>query len=344
MRPGARWLALALAALAGVVVAALLVGPRLGGTSGSPSALPSASASTAPDGSPTPLPSLSGSPAPSPNPAVAALVFRLERRGIAGPEDLVTVLEDGRIITKSAGNPAVERRLTAAGVQLLRDELDATGLTFLASADYLPVYNPGVEPFGYDGAVGALEVRLPGGGTAMITWLLFNDTEPGSFQPQPEAEALEAMLARLTTLGEWLPASAWADANAKPYAPRQYRILISSSPCRSGCRLPVVESSTVSWPLIEGIDAFGAAVQIVAHAQEPGDGTLLTRCRVVSAGEGAPVIEALESAGATFEGSSPVFPGGSFDLGYRATSRWVYIGIEPILPHADASCGVEITF
>jgi hypothetical protein len=39
-----------------------------------------------------------------------------------------------------------------------------------------------------------------------------------------------------------------------------------------------------------------------------------------------------------------MFPGGSFDLGYRATSSLVTIGIEPILPHADASCGVEITF
>jgi hypothetical protein len=267
-------------------------------------------------------------------------VFRLERRWFWGPEHLVTVLEDGRIITT---NPAVERRLTAAGVQLLRDELDATGLTFLASADYLPVYNPGVEPFGYDGDGAALEVGLPGGGTAMITWLLFPDTED-RFQPQPEAEALEPLVARLTTLGDWLPASAWADANARPYAPRQYRILITSDPWGGSLNDLPVESTTVSWPLIEGIDAVGAAVQIVAQEPPQGDGTSPFRCRVVSAGEGAPVIEALESAGATFDGYSPRFPGGSFTLGYRATSRVVTIGIEPILPHADASCGVEITF
>jgi hypothetical protein len=289
----------------------------------------------------------SASPSPSTGPP-AALVFRLEvGTELAGRVHLVTVLEDGRIITTSGRNPSVERRLTAAGVQLLRDELDATGLTFLASADYLPVSNPGVEPpvYGYD--VPALEVGLPGGETAMITWALPPDTMRDSFQPQPEAEALAAMLARLISLDAWLPANAWADANARPYAPWQYRILISSSPCPpgSGCLLPVVESSTVSWPLIEGIDAFGAAVQSVAQEPPHGDGTAPFRCRVVSAREGAPVIVALESAGATFEGSSPVFYGGSFDLGYRATSRWVSIGIEPLLPYADASCGgVEITF
>ncbi len=288
----------------------------------------------------SPSPSASASPSSPSTEPPAALVFRLERRWFWGPEHLVTLLEDGRIITT---NPAVERRLTAAGVQLLRDELDATGLTFLASADYLPVLNPGVEPFGYDGDGAALEVGLPGGGTAMITWLLFPDTED-RFQPQPEAEALEPLLARLTTLEDWLPANAWADANARPYAPRQYRILITSDPWGGSLNDLPVESSTVSWPLIEEIDAVGAAVQIVAQEPPHGDGTSPFRCRVVSAGEGAPVIEALESAGATFDGYSPLFPGGSFGLGYRATSRVVTIGIEPILPHADASCGVEITF
>ena len=333
-------------AVAAVVAFAAFIGYQFSnpspdvGASPSPSAEATPSRSAEASASQAGLPSAPASPSTEPP---AALVFRLERRWFWGPEHLVTVLEDGRIITTSGLDPAVERRLTAAGVQLLRDELDATGLTFLASADYLPVFNPGVEPFGYDGDGAALEVGLPGGGTAMITWLLFPDTED-RFQPQPEAEALEPLVARLTTLGDWLPASAWAHANARPYAPRQYRILITSDPWGGSLNDLPVESTTVSWPLIEGIDAIGAAVQIVAQEPPHGDGTSPFRCRVVSAGEGAPVIEALESAGATFDGYSPRFPGGSFTLGYRATSRVVTIGIEPILPHADASCGVEITF
>ena len=272
----------------------------------------------------------------------AALVFRLEvSRSTGGREHFVTVLEDGRIITPSGKIPTVERRLTAAGVQLLRDELDATGLTFLASADYLPVYNPGVEPGGYSIDAPALEVGLPGGGTAMITWILFPDTEQDYFQPQPEAEALEALFARLTTLDDWLPANAWADANARPYAPRQYRIFISSNPWGGSLNDLPVESSTVSWPLVEGIDAFGDAVENVA--QEPGEFYDTLRCRVVSGGEGTAVIEALEAAGATPGVYSPL-AGIGFELGHRATSRVVTIQLDPILPQADASCGVEITF
>jgi hypothetical protein len=326
------------AAVAAVVAFAAFIVYQFSNLSPDVGTSPSPSPSAQPAPSQSGLPSASASPSTGPP---AALVFRLEGGTLgSGRVHLVTVLEDGRII--SGPNPAVERRLTAAGVQLLRHELDATGLTFLASADYSPVSNPGVEPPpDYGGPGPALEVGLPGGGTAMITWLLFRG-DTGYFQPQPEAEALEALLARLSSLDDWLQANAWADANARPYAPRQYRILISSNP--GGSQELPVESSTVSWPLIEGIDAFGAAVQIVVQEPPHGDGTAPFRCRVVSAGEGAPLIEALESAGATPYGSSPVFPGGSFDLGYRATSRVVSIGIEPILPHADASCGVEITF
>jgi hypothetical protein len=298
-------------------------------------------ASPEPSTSQTPEPSTEASPA-----ADAALVLRLMGGGEAGRVHVVTVLEDGRIITssgidQSGGNPTVERRLTAAGVQLLRDELDATGLTFLTSTDYSPVANPGVEPPGYGGAGPSLEVGLPGGGTALITWFLFGDTEQDYFQPQPEAEALEALAARLSTLDDWLPASAWADANARPYVPAQYRIVIWSQPWGGSLDDLPVESATVSWPLVEGIDAYGAVVEDVA--QEPGEGDAPPRCRVVSTGEATPVLDALEAAGATPEVYS-IVPGTSFGLGSRATSRVVTVTLEPILPHADTSCGVETTF
>jgi hypothetical protein len=217
-------LALALAALAGVIVAAVLIGPRLGGTSGSHSALPSASASAtvhgsmspsasalaAPDCSQTPPPSQSSSPARSEDPVTASLVLRLWKEGPRRFHAL-TVLEDGRIITTSypagAEDPqqgtSVERRLTAAGTQLLHDELDATGLTFLTSSDWLPVDQP------WDGLPSSLEVGLSGGETSVVSWLLVCSN--------PETEALDALAARLLTLDEWLPPSAWADANAKSY-------------------------------------------------------------------------------------------------------------------------------
>jgi len=339
MRPGARWIALALAALAGVVVAAVLIGPRLGGTSGSPGALPSASAS-APDGSATPLASQSSWPAPSEDPTVARLVLRLEGGGVFGQFHIFTVLEDGRIITTPGGAEAplqgasVERRLTAAGIQLLLDELDATGLTFLASASYMPVAKPGFD-LGIDGGVPALKVGLPGGGTAVTSWVFIYNGSLYGWEPQPEAEALDALYVRLSTFDEWLPANAWADANARPYVPARYRIYIGGR--QGGGSFPV-ESSTVSWPLDKGIDAYGDAVENVA--QEPGNLDPAYRCRVVSAEEATAVIEALEAAGATPSDETWI----SFQLGYRATSRLITITIEPILPRAESSCGPEIPF
>jgi hypothetical protein len=201
------------AAVAAVVAFAAFIGYQLSNLPPDVGASPSPSVEANP--SQTGLPSASASP--STDPAAGGLVLRLWSGGEAGRVHSVTVLEDGHIITTSdEGATPLERRLTASGVQLLRDELDATGLTFLASADYMPVAKPGTEEPGMGGAGPALEVGLPDGGTAVISWVFFNDIDHRyDLEPQPEAEALEALYARLTTFDEWLPANAWADASGR---------------------------------------------------------------------------------------------------------------------------------
>lgn len=338
MRPGGRWLALALAVIAGVVVGAVLIGPRLGGTSGSPSALPSASAAS--DGSSTPLPSEISSPTPLPSqislpipswdPGVGTLVLRLWLES-TDPFHVLTLLEDGHVIYVSfAPGPnqgsTVDRRLTPAGVQLVRDELDATGLTFSNSVDYYPDGPVDGYPF-------TLEVALAGGGAAVINW------RSGAIGP--EVDLLDALQARLSTLEEWLPASAWADANARPYAAAQYRIHIFAALWSGGVNDLPVESSTVSWPMINGIDAFGDVMDI-ATQEGDANGSGPQHCRVVGVEEATAVIEALEAAGATREVPNAI--PGYFSLGARAAGRVVYISFEPVLPLADTSCGSEVTF
>lgn len=167
---------------------------------------------------------------------------------------------------------------------------------------------------------------------AVIAWI--------ASASQPEVEALAALAARLSTLEEWLPASAWADANARPYAAARYVILIRSLPWGGNPDDLPVESTTVSWPLDNGIDAYGDAVQAVneegdANDQGPG------RCRVVSVEEATPVIKALEAAGATLD--DPL-NGIRFSLGARAAGRLVYISFVPILPLAETSCALEMPF
>ncbi len=289
-------------------------------------------------GSPSPTPSGSADPSASPvasvPPGSPELVLRLLNGGEGGRTHLVTVLDDGRVI--SSGNPGtadpiVERRLTAAGVQLVRDELDATGLTD-ASADYSPVANPGVEPPAYGGAGPSLEVGQPCAETVVITWFLFGDTEEDFFQPQPEAEALDALAARLTTLDDWLPASAWADATPAPYEPAAYRVLIQRQDWGGSLDDLPVEASTVEWSVDPGLDSFGEVISPLPFEQ---------RCGVASAEDGTALLDALDAAGATVNDQAYL----SSLLGARASSRVVTVYLQPILPLEAESCeGAQIPF
>jgi hypothetical protein len=107
----------------------------------------------------------------------------------------------------------------------------------------MPTAKPGSETPGMGGAGPALEVGLPGGGMAITSWVFFNDIDQRyDLEPQPEAEALEALAARLSTMDEWLPATAWADAD--PSLP-------------AGCPTPDVEAlSEFVWPALDTVACY----------------------------------------------------------------------------------------
>lgn len=332
------------AAVTTVVVVALLVGCGPAGRIASfvPSAAPSqsASTSTASSASPTARPTPASVPDASQGPP-AQLLLRLHSGSDAGDTHVLTVLDDGRAIsTRYQDAFRVERVLTPTGIELLRDELRRTRLTE-ASGQYMPVANPGVEPPGMGIGVNVLEVAQPGGKTALINWYVYGDGPPGGsgdyYKPQPEAEVLDALATRLATLEEWLPSSAWAEPQARPYLPTQYRVLIFSAPQGGSF---AVETTTVSWPRVGGVDAYGDVVRLVAQKRGTEDSS--GHCRVVSVVEGTAVIEALRAAGA--QSSSGLIPGIAFELGYRANLRQVHITLEPMVPFEDTTCGQEATF
>ncbi len=319
------------AAVAAVVAIAVLIGLQFSNLTDnnvgdtSPSPIPSASAQ--PSESAAPSSSLS-TVEPSAEPSAAALVLRLMSGTEAGRVHAVTVLDDGRVITSDPFGIAAptERSLTEFGIQLVRDELDATGLTG-TSADYNPVPNPGAEPPGYGGAGPSLEVGQTDGETVVITWFLFGDTEQDYFQPQPEAEALQALYGRLTTLEEWLPESAWADAEPAPYLSSTYLLYVITDLWGGSLDDLPIESSTVAWPLDVGIDSFGT--DLLGEGSEP-----QVRCGVVTADEGAAVAEALESAGATPSEQRQR----AYSLGDRAVPSLITINLVPILPLDEGGC------
>lgn len=310
------------AAVGAVVAIAVLIGFGFSNLTDNVGDSPSPSASASAEPAASSTPGASPSLEPSTEPSAAALVLELLGAGEAGNVHLVTILDDGRVISSdpSGLNPPTERVLTAEGVQLVRDEMEATGLID-ASANYTPIANPGVEAPGYGGAPTVLSVGQAGGDQILVSWYLFGDPpEQDYFQPQPEAEALDALAARLTTLEEWLPASAWADASPALYEPESYHMVIGPQPLVPGQDIPI-ELSAVAWPLDDEIAAFGEPID------EPSDGA---RCGVISADDGTAVIEALVAVGAELGGQSTFFLR-SFAVGDQAHDRVFSISVQPIL-------------
>ena len=314
------------AAVATAVVVAAVIGLQLINQTSDvgPSPIPSPSAQPSESIAPSPP---AASVEPSTEPSTAGLVAGLWGGGDAGFFHLVTLLDDGRLITGDPGGATapMERRLTEAGILLVRDEMDATGLTD-TSADYQPVPNPGVEnPGGGIGDVGQLEIAQVGGGTIVITWNLYADTEADYYRPQPEAEALQALRVRLTTLEEWLPAAAWADPNPTPYVPDGYRMTISSFEWGGSLDDLPPEVATLAWP----VDVDRADLDEILDSPR-----VETRCRLIDGAEGTAVIAALEAAGATSQDGTYL----AFELGEREAPRTIRITLAPVLPFDDSVC------
>jgi hypothetical protein len=312
------------AAVATAVVLAAVIGLQLINQTDDVGPSPIPSPSTQPSESIAPS-SPAASAEPSAEPSDAALAVQLLGGGELGPSHLVTILEDGRVITSdsSRATAPVERRLTPDGIQLVRDAMAATGLTD-TTADFSPVAKPGVEPPGFIGDLGHLEIGQPGGSTVVISWNFYNDGG-AYFRPQTEAEALQALRVRLTTLEEWLPAAAWAEPNPIPYAPDGYRITISSSAFGGNPDDLHPEVATLAWPV--GVDRTDLDEVLDSSLEE-------TRCRLIDGAEGSAVVAALQSAGARPEVGTYL----TFELGEREVPRTIGFTLEPMLPFVESVC------
>jgi hypothetical protein len=293
-----------------------------------PSPMPSRSAQPTEAVTPSP-PAESAAPTPSAKPSPvaspASIAVRLLGGSDAGPYHVISILADGRLIIGDplAATPPMERRLTTAGIQLVRDEIAETGLTD-TNANFEPVPNPGIEPPGFIGSLGQLEIAQAGGNTVVISWNLYGDREHTYFKPQPEAEALEALKVRLSMLESWLPALAWADAGAAPYVPAEYRMTINAA-AWGGSVDALRDVTALSWPV--AVDRTDLA-EVLASAEDE------TRCRLVDAAAGTAVIEALQAAGARREAE----PYLRFRLGMSEGTRSIEITLAPLLPFDVGTC------
>ncbi|MET1232893.1 MAG: hypothetical protein ABWY52_08605 [Candidatus Limnocylindrales bacterium] len=229
-------------------------------------ASPSEAPTTTVDASRLPTPELTEAPtAPVPSPGSGApfgLVIRaISCNDVCGPQPGTTVLSDGRVIWRSEGPTGgimVERQLTPAGLELIRQAIDATGL-LEASGSYSPTVRPGKDPPGHGITSHAFKVARDDG------LVVVNSDDPGAFEadnqvlgdvwdiPQ-ETYALADLATKLSDVEAWLPADAWADPQ-RPHQADAYLLIVTAE--RAGDLPPFADIDVVRWPFPATIDRIG---------------------------------------------------------------------------------------
>jgi hypothetical protein len=232
-------------------------------------------------------------PLPVPAPPASDLVVRIEHLSdVCCPSAALVLMVDGRLVTRTNDNRLVERRLTAAGAQQVRDEIVRSGL-FANDQNIALELKPGATPPG--GGVGGVTVRAWNGAraTTVMSPVIAPSLEP-YYQPSSERRRIEQLVARLLALETWLPASAWDRSTAELYSASAFRLIVNREPV--GGSPPDV--STVDWPFTTPLSDFGEPLSPDSGVIVPvGPGPL--RCAALVAADAQEVRNALARAGAT---------------------------------------------
>lgn len=241
-----------------------------------------------------------------------------------GPELLVT--SDGQVVTAPAFADALTtRRLTPAGIVALRTAVLDTGL-FTESRSLGRQLVPGASAElnrGYE----ALAITIRVGDREVRVSTFAKDPTDDRYRWDPGRDELLALATRLSDLS-WLPASAWVDPIARPYAAAFHRLYIETLRGVSGPN--AVTSVDFVWPFTPAPDRFGETVTL-----DPSSGpSLAARCGILSADDARILGEAIAGTG-------------SYRPDLRATGRtylWpagngeILLQLEPLLPHVQPTC------
>jgi hypothetical protein len=340
-----------------VVAAAILLGlaatkifpiarPTSTPTPSGPNASPSLEASEAASNASTPLPSSAAKyTACSDVDEASPLAVRVEHSTDTGRDWVISFYEDGHVLTPglkegdysgdaSDGAWMLARRLTAAGVTRLRDEVMATRL-FGSSGSYNPVPLPGVEPPGR-GASGYIITVGSGADAVRVSWTSMYGDDELYYKPSPEREALDVLGARMMVFDTWLPADGWAERNPCTVQALRFRVYLDAAPWGGlAAELPP-DSADVPWPLGGEILSWGADVGY----QPPNEPYHMERCGIAARADASHLVDALRAAGAfdPFFTSSTTLDSGpyvSLALGDRDANRIIQIYVQPLLSDDD---------
>jgi len=268
------------------VIASTLTACSYGGTETTPASsaaiLPGTAATAPSSGAPSPATPSPPEPTPWASPAEgsARLLLRMKTcDDVCVEMPGTTILEDGRVIWLAdwpgfpRGRGLLERRLTAEGLQTVREALDATAL-LAADGTYEPVKTSAVDT-GHGFTTYTFK-RQTEDGLAKVTTVdpdVFdadNSMHAGTWAIPEEARTLSDLGRRIEDPMAWLPDGAWAEP-LHPYAPAAYLLVIDVGPPVEG-ELPAgPDVDAVRWPFLQPLSGVGAPYTI--------DGQLVERSR-----------------------------------------------------------------
>jgi hypothetical protein len=277
---------------------------------------------------PVPTPVATRGPEESAAPAPVGLLIRLTSCShTCGPEPGTTILDDGRVIWQDADLRPREARLTAAALQRVRDELDASGVLD-ADADVQAELRPGAEPVGRGATLYRFE-RLIGELRVVVT-----SGDPGDYADEPDLWVIPPQMAALAGLAAklrdpiaWLGPDALVEP-AQAFEPAHYLVLIDLFPEVGAQPGLDADADDVRWPFGRPIEGVG----------EPADATgagLGTRCLVIDAADAVATADAEQAAGAERSFGSWI---SSVEYDWRRADGFVIVSMTPLLPHETGSC------
>ena len=242
----------------------------------------------------------------------------------------VVVTADGRLVTKAVDGALVERKLSAEGVQRLRNEAIGSGL-FVSDRQISLELAPAATPTQH--ALDSRTFRVWNGSrTVTVSSPVVAQADEMYFKPSRERTQLDALAARLRAPESWLPASAWAAPAPKPYVPDGFRVVTSME--QVGGSQPDV--AAVDWPFNTPITDLGEPLAASSGVIAPvGPGTRPLRCATLDANDARAARDAFERAGA----SVADFPDGAFNTGltWRAAGSGIVLFFQAVMPD-QSSC------
>jgi hypothetical protein len=259
------------------------------------------------------------------NQLVARLDFLGEIPGFAPNVD-VTLTGDGRIVWRNyEGNQLLVRQITPAGLALVRDRLQATGL-FGADATYQKEPLAGVTPPGRGEGAWSFTVRNYAGIVVHVVSAAIDGDEADYWVITRERKALGELYQHLLRPESWLPPGAWAEPSSHPYEPDLMTLTLYTNP--GGGVVGGHDVAEFGWMLADPL-SFGES------RDDPNIHKLGTiRCGLLPAQDAAVVVAQLRASGQLQE-----YPGEvGAQLNWSSGDGSIYVDLMAVRPDGSLQC------